>query len=87
MARNPYLCTNLRSMSNKLIFRKAKEMHYKIGGKQPQVQVGDIQTELSLSAEEMKYYLDSLKKLRLIKFEADQPEVIEITKVGLNTVI
>ena len=74
-------------MSNKLIFRKAKEMHYKIGGKQPQVQVGDIQTELSLSAEEMKYYLDSLKKLRLIKFEADQPEVIEITKVGLNTVI
>ncbi|RYE23361.1 MAG: hypothetical protein EOP51_10795 [Sphingobacteriales bacterium] len=74
-------------MSNKLIFRKAKEMHFKIGGKQPQVQVGEIQTELSLSPEEMKYYLDSLKKLRLIKFDVDQPETIEITKVGLNTVI
>ena len=73
-------------MSNKLIFRKAKEMHFKIGGKQPQLQVGEIQSELSLSREEMKYYLDSLKKLRLIKFE-EIPDVIEMTKVGLNTVI
>jgi predicted transcriptional regulator len=74
-------------MSNKLIFRKAKELHYKIGGKQPQVQVNAIQDELALSQEEMKYYLDSLKKLRLIRFDEATPEVIEITKVGLNTMI
>lgn len=74
-------------MSNKLIFRKAKELHHKIGGKQPQVQVNVIQDELALSQEEMKYYLDSLKKLRLIRFDETTPEVIEITKVGLNTVI
>jgi hypothetical protein len=74
-------------MSNKLIFRKAKELHYKIGGKNPQVQVDTIQSELMLSGEEMKYYLDSLRKLRLIKFADETPETIELTKVGLATQI
>lgn len=74
-------------MSNKLIFRKAKEMHYKIGGKNPQVQVDAIQNELALSGEDMKYYLDSLRKLRLIKFSDEAPENIELTKVGLATQI
>jgi hypothetical protein len=74
-------------MSNKLIFRKAKELHYKIGGKNPQVHIDAIQSELQLSQDDMKYYLDSLRKLRLIKFTDESPESIEITKVGLNTQI
>lgn len=74
-------------MSNKLIFRKAKELHYKIGGKNPQVHIDAIQSELQLSQDDMKYYLDSLRKLRLIKFNDEAPESIEITKVGLNTQI
>ena len=74
-------------MSNKLIFRKAKELHYKIGCKKPQVHIDAIQSELQLSQDDMKYYLDSLRKLRLIKFNDEAPESIEITKVGLNTQI
>ena len=74
-------------MSNKLIFRKAKELHYKIGGKNPQVHIDAIQSELQLSQDDMKYYLDSLRKLRLIKFNDEATESIEITKVGLNTQI
>ncbi len=79
------------TMSNKLIFRKAKEMHYKNykagSSSHPQLEVEAIQSELALSEEDMQYYLDSLKKLRLIKFLDDQPSTIEITKVGLHTTI
>jgi hypothetical protein len=78
-------------MSNKLIFRKAKEMHYAIvkpGAKtHPALQVEAIQNELMLSGEDMKYYLDSLKKLRLIKFTDETLDSIELTKVGLSTMI
>jgi hypothetical protein len=78
-------------MSNKLIFRKAKEMHYAIikpGSKvNPSLQVDAIQSELMLSEEDMKYYLESLKKLRLIKFTDEKLDCIELTKVGLSTMI
>lgn len=78
-------------MSNKLIFRKAKEMHYAIvkpGSKtNPPLQIDTIQSELMLSGEDMKYYLDSLKKLRLIKFTDEKLDSIELTKVGLSTMI
>jgi hypothetical protein len=78
-------------MSNKLIFRKAKEMHYanhKQGStSNPSLQIDTIQSELMLSAEDMKYYLESLKKLRLIKFTDENLDCIELTKVGLSTMI
>ena len=74
-------------MSNKLIFRKAKELHYKTGGKNPQVTINAIQDELQLTSEDMKYYLESLQKLRLIKFTDENGETIELTKVGLSTMI
>ena len=74
-------------MSNKLIFRKAKELHYKTGGKNPQVTTNTIQDELQLTSEDMKYYLESLQKLRLIKFTDENGETIELTKVGLSTMI
>lgn len=66
-------------------------MHYKNykagSSSHPQLEVEAIQSELALSEEDMQYYLDSLKKLRLIKFSDDQPNTIEITKVGLHTTI
>lgn len=78
-------------MSNKLIFRKAKEMHYKSHKQgsttRPQLPVDVIQNELALSAEDMRYYMESLQKLRLIKFTDEKLDSFEITKVGLNTMI
>jgi Mn-dependent DtxR family transcriptional regulator len=69
--------------SSKLVFRKAKEIHYKTGGENPQVSVERIADELQLSHDEVNYCLNNLKNLRLIRVKENN--IVEVTKVGLST--
>jgi hypothetical protein len=70
--------------SAKLVFRKAKEIHYKTGGENPQVSIDRLVTELQLSHDEVNTHLTSLKNLRLIRVKEN---LVEVTKVGLSTTV
>ena len=69
--------------SAKIVFRKAKEIHYKTGGENPQVSIDRIADELQLSQDEVNTHLTSLKNLRLIRVKENN--IVEVTKVGLST--
>lgn len=70
--------------SAKIVFRKAKEIHYKTGGEHPQVSIERIASELQLTHDEVTTHLTSLKNLRLIRVK---DSAIEVTKVGLSTTV
>jgi hypothetical protein len=69
----------------KMVFNKAKDLHYKAGIKNPSVSIDTIATELQLSMEEVNEHLTMLKTLRLIRFAEATPGTIEVTKIGLST--
>jgi hypothetical protein len=74
-------------MSNpKTIFRKTKEIHYQMGGN-AQILVDRIASELELSTSEVKEHLTSLKNMRLIRFKDTTNDTVEVTKIGLSTMV
>jgi predicted ArsR family transcriptional regulator len=74
-------------MSNpKTVFRKTKEIHYQIGG-HPEIAVGSIASALELSTDEVKEHLTSLKNLRLVRFKDTTNDTVEVTKIGLSTMV
>jgi transcription initiation factor IIE alpha subunit len=73
--------------SAKIVFRKAKEIHFKISGGNREVPIEQLATELQISLEEVNTHLLSLKNLRLIRFKDKGTEMIEMTKIGLSTTV
>ena len=72
--------------SAKIVFRKAKEIHYKLESGNRQVPVERIANELQLSPEEVNTHLVSLQTLRLVKFkDKTTTDTVEMTKIGLST--
>ena len=71
--------------SAKFVFRKAKEIHYKLATGNREVSIERIASELEITAEEANTHLLSLKNLRLIRFKDAETGAIEVTKIGLST--
>lgn len=71
--------------SAKIVFRKAKEIHYKLDRGSTEVPVERIANELQLTTDEVNIQLLSLKNLRLIRYKDKATESIEVTKIGLST--
>jgi RIO-like serine/threonine protein kinase len=72
--------------SAKIVFRKAKEIHYKLENGNRQVPVERIANELQLSPEEVNTHLVSLQTLRLVRFkDKTTTDTVEMTKIGLST--
>jgi RIO-like serine/threonine protein kinase len=72
--------------SAKIVFRKAKEIHYKLDSGNRQVPVERIASELQLSHEEVNAHLISLQTLRLVRFkDKTTNDMVEVTKIGLST--
>lgn len=70
--------------NKKIVFRKAVELHHKLGGGHPEISAGRIASELNLTTEETSIHLNSLSALRLVKFKENK-DSIEVTRVGLST--
>ncbi len=72
--------------SAKIVFRKTKEIHYKLESGNRQVPVERIANELQLSPEEVNTHLVSLQTLRLVRFkDKATTDTVEMTKIGLST--
>lgn len=74
-------------MSAKIVFKKAKEIHFKMASGHREVPIEQLATELQISLEEVNEHLLSLKNLRLIRFIDKGTELIEMTKIGLSTTV
>lgn len=73
--------------SAKTVFKKAKEIHYQGQGEKRRVPISRIAKELEITPEEVSTHLASLKNLRMIKFDDQDTDIIQVTKVGLSTLM
>ena len=71
--------------SAKIVFRKAKEIYYKLESGCREVPVERIASELQLTTDQVNTQLTSLIKFRLIRYKDETTDTIEVTKIGLST--
>lgn len=67
--------------NTRVVLAKMKELHYRMGGGHPQVLIGVIAKELSLTHEAVNAHVVSLKKLKFV--DQVNHEAVTLTREGL----
>lgn len=73
--------------NSETVFRKTKELHFKLGGGAPVLTMNRLHRELMLRPEELRRHILTLKGQDLIKFTDSTGSAITVTDLGQKTTL